>query len=132
MLSAVKQNGDLYEPRTIGSMLRAIGRLIRARENHRCIENSTKLENPFYILTDIRYAKVRQAADIAAQRSVDAGLGKDIKRFDLISLEEEALMLASPAADVNTPSGLNHRFGYFTMRNFFVRGVNEVRALNEF
>lgn len=55
-----------------------------------------------------------------------------MKRSDTISLEEEALMLASPAADISTPVGLNRRFGYFVMWNFFVRGVNEVRALNEF
>ena len=70
-------------------------------------------------LFDARYIKVQQAIDIVVQRLVNAGLGKDVIRSNTLTLGEEALMLASLAACMDTPTGLNKRFGYFSMSNFF-------------
>jgi hypothetical protein len=39
-------------------------------------------------------------------------------------------MLASKAAFVDTPAGLNMRFGYFCSRNFFVRPAQEMCQVN--
>ena len=38
-------------------------------------------------------------------------------------------MLASEGASINIPAGLNNRFVYFSTRNFFVRGGQELRDL---
>jgi hypothetical protein len=53
-------------------MLRALGRIIRARQEERMIATSIS-EVKFNILTDVRFARVRVAADQAAHRSAAAG-----------------------------------------------------------
>jgi hypothetical protein len=39
-------------------------------------------------------------------------------------------MLASKAASIDTPSGLNQRMDYFFTRNFFVRATQEMREVD--
>jgi hypothetical protein len=51
-------------------------------------------------------------------------------RSDVVSHKEEAAMLASDAASVNTPQGLNMRMGYFLSHNFFVQAAQEMREVN--
>lgn len=111
----------------IANLLRAIGRVIRAREEQRCVETSSKPAVPFNILTDPRFQRVKLAANEAVMRAVQAGLGKEALKSDVLSRSEEKLMLDSNEASVSHPTGLNRRFAYFCTRNFFVRGGREMR-----
>jgi hypothetical protein len=61
---------------------------------------------------------------------MSAGLGAVPIRSNVISHKEEAAMLDSDAASVNTPQGLNMRMGYFLSRNFFVWAAQEMREVN--
>jgi hypothetical protein len=53
-------------------MMRALGRLIRARQEERIINTSIQ-EVKFNILQDVRYTSVRVATFQACQRSAAAG-----------------------------------------------------------
>ena len=64
------------------------------------------------------------------QRSVREGLGHSVKKSDLLTREEERIVLDSEGCSVTHPRGLNSRMGYFLCRNFFIRGQNELRWTN--
>ncbi|KAL3685410.1 hypothetical protein R1sor_003432 [Riccia sorocarpa] len=128
-LQVNKKDGTLYPPTTIQALLRAIGRVIRARQEQRCVETGLAV-HPFNILKDSRYHKVKLAADEAVQRSMDRGLGKSVKKSDILTLEEETRMLAQPKCDLQYPKGLNYVMAYYCLRNFFIRGVAELRQVN--
>ena len=112
-------------------LLRAIGRCIRDRQKLRIIESSCAPPVPFNILTDPRYIVVADAASAAARRSLKSGLGKTVKKSDDLTFEEEEKMLASDAARLDSPAGVNNRFVYYCTRNFFVRAGKEMRDLDE-
>lgn len=111
---------------SLQGLLRALGRIIRSRIATNAVASGTSAES-FYILKDPRYAKVKLAADKAALRSIAAGLGKDVKRSDILSIEEERLMLTQEKCQINSPHGINLMFGYFCTRNFMIRGGQELR-----
>jgi hypothetical protein len=77
-----------------------------------------------------KYALVRNAETEVVQRSVREGLGQSIKKSDLLTQEEERVVLASEGATISHPHGLNSQMGYFLCRNFFIRGQNELRWTN--
>jgi hypothetical protein len=58
------------------------------------------------------------------------GIGVAPLKSDVITHAEEAAMLASEAASLDTPQGLNQRMGYFATRNFFIRASQEIREVN--
>jgi hypothetical protein len=60
-------------------LMRAIGRLIRARQEERIIQSSVQ-ELKFNILSDVRYEVVRIATDLACQRP--ASVGKSSLTFE--------------------------------------------------
>ena len=55
------------------------------------------------------------------KRSFRNGLGQEVKKSDLLTIEEEQLLLSSDGASISHPRGLNSRFVYFCCRNFFIR-----------
>ena len=111
---------------SLQGLLRALGRIIRSRIASNAVASRTSVES-FYILKDPRYAKVKLAADEAALRSIAAGLGKDVKRSDILTIAEEKLMLSQEKCQINSPHGINLLFGYFCTRNFMIRGGQELR-----
>jgi hypothetical protein len=76
------------------------------------------------------YALVRNVGTEVVHRSVRKGLGQNVKKSDILTLEEEQVVLKSPGADIFLPHNLNSRMGYFLCRNFFIHGQNELRATN--
>jgi hypothetical protein len=76
------------------------------------------------------YSLVRNAGTEVLHRSVREGLGQSVKKFDILTQEEEQVVLRSVGADIFHPRGLNSRMGYFFCRNFFIRGQNELGATN--
>lgn len=111
---------------SLQGLLRALGRIIRSRIAANAVASGTRAES-FNILKDPRYAKVKLAADEAALRSITAGLGKDVKRSDILTIAEERLMLSQEKCQINSPHGINLTFGYFCTRNFMIRGAQELR-----
>jgi hypothetical protein len=61
---------------------------------------------------------------------VRGGLGSVVKKSDLITREEEILLLKSDACALTNGRGCNNRMLYFICRNMFIRGQNELRATN--
>ena len=111
-------------------MLRAVGRLIRARQEQRVVETSVAPAVRFSILNDVRYHRVVVAADEAVQRSAKAGLRRETLKSDAVTLAEEQQMLMSEEASPLTASGLTCRFSWYTMKNFFSRGASELRVVD--
>ena len=73
---------------------------------------------------------MRNACTEAVQRSVRGGLGSVIKKSDLITHEEEVLLLKSDGCALTNGRGCNNRMLYFLYRNMFIKGQNELRATN--
>ncbi len=63
-------------------------------------------------------------------RSPLVGLGKVIKFFEMLSIEEEWRMLTQIICQPNFPSSLNILFGYFHYLNLFIRGCFELSSVN--
>lgn len=85
-------------------MLRAIGRVIRLQQERRIIKTSV-MELPFDIFKDVRYRKVKFAGDEAVKRSFRKGLGTRVNTSDVLTFEEEMLVLQSHGAS------LEHQLG---------------------
>lgn len=113
-------------------MLKAIRSLICARVVQQNIKILKKLEVPFYIINNICYAKVCQVVDIVVHLLVDVVLGIDVKHSNIISLDEEAFILALPIASFSTRATYWLGWEILLLYNefFFVTGMNEVEILN--
>ena len=95
------------------------------------IESSCAPLVPFNINTDPKYMVVVDVASSAARRSLRLGLGKMVKKIDDLTVEEEERMLASEAARIDCPTGVNNPFVYYCTRNFFIKAGKEMRDINE-
>lgn len=95
---------------SLQGLLRALGRIICSRIAANAVASGTSAES-FYILMDPRYAKVKLGADEATLRSITAGLDKDVKRSDILTIAEERLMLSQEKCQINSPHGINLTFG---------------------
>jgi hypothetical protein len=76
------------------------------------------------------YAIVRNVGTEVVHKSVREGLGQSVKKSDVLTREEEQVVLKSAGVHISHPRGLNSRMGYFFCRNFFIRGQNELGATN--
>ena len=108
-------------------MIRAIGRIIRLQQEF-CLQRTSTVEVLFNIMLDPRYRRVKFAGTESVKRSFWRGLGIRLSTSDVLSREEEILVLNSDAASVLTPNGLILRLVYFFYRNLFIRGQDELRA----
>ena len=73
---------------------------------------------------------MKLAGTLSVKRSFRQGLGGEVTKVDVITREEEQLLLASTGASLTHPKGLNNRFAYLLCRNLFIRGHNELRVTN--
>lgn len=115
---------------SIGSLLRALGRVIRAHQEVRIAETQVP-EVPFNIMSDVRFKKARQAVSDNVASAGRLGLGKRRKRIDVLTLHDEAAMLALSTYKATTAKGCSMRFAYFCTRNFFIRGPAELHELTD-
>lgn len=115
---------------SIGSLLRALGRVIRAHQESRIAETQVP-EVPFNIMSDVRFKKARQAVSDNVASAGRLGLGKRRKRIDVLTLHDEAAMLALSTYKSTTAKGCSMRFAYFCTRNFFIRGPAELHELTD-
>ncbi|KAL3695219.1 hypothetical protein R1sor_009295 [Riccia sorocarpa] len=124
-----EERRESVSPTTVQCLLRAVGRVIRSRQEQRSVESGAPV-HPFNILKDARYHKVKLAADEAVQHAMDRGLGKTVKKSDILTLDEERRMLAQEKCSLQCPRGLNYVMSYYCLRNFFIRGAAELRHVN--
>lgn len=108
-------------------MIRAIGRIIRLQQELR-LQRTSCTEPPFNIMLDPRYRRVKFAGTESVKRSFRRGLGLTTSTSDVLTRDEEVLVLNSEAASVHHPIGLTYRLVYFFCRNLFIRGQDELRA----
>ena len=108
-------------------MIRAIGRIIRLQQEVR-LQRTSAVEVPFNIMLDPRYRRVKFVGTESVKRSFRRGLGIRTSTSDVLSRDEEVLVLKSEAASVSNPTGLILRLVYFFCRNLFIRGQDELRA----
>lgn len=111
-----------------GSLLRAIGRIIRAHQEVRVAKTQIP-EVPFNIMSDIRFKKAQLTVTEIISTAGRLGLGKRRKRIDVLTLHDEAAMLALSTYKSTTAKGCSMRFAYFCTRNFFIRGPAELHEL---
>jgi hypothetical protein len=82
---------------------------------------------PFNIFIDVKYSLVKIASDKATLQMLNASLGKFIKKSNILFIEEEHAMFSQVVYQSTSPYGFNFRFGYFCIRNFFIRGCSELQ-----
>jgi hypothetical protein len=70
---------------------------------------------------------VKIVGDKIVLRALNAGFGKSTKKFDVFSIKEEHAMFSQMIYQPTFPYGLNLRFGYFCVRNFFIYGYFELQ-----
>lgn len=101
-----KQNKNLYPPRSMQNLLHGINYLIKARSKLRAvqIDRQTQIID---IFNDPLYAKVKCVGDVAINCAIDSSLGRDVRRFDNLSLAEEVLMLGWLGNQANNPYRAN-------------------------
>jgi hypothetical protein len=72
----------------------------------------------------------RNASTKVVHQSVWEGLGRIVKKSDVLIWKEEHVVLESNGADLSHPHDCNSYMGYFLCWNFFIRGQNELRVTN--
>lgn len=115
---------------SIGSLLRALGRVVRSHQEARIAETQVP-EVAFNIMSDARFKKARQAVSDNVAAVGRLGSSKRRKRMDVPTLHDEAAMLALSTYTCTTAKGCSMRFAYFCTRNFFIRGPAELHELTD-
>ncbi|XP_073389824.1 uncharacterized protein [Physcomitrium patens] len=82
MSQLTKQNGQSYPPASIQAMLRAIGRIIRARELQRTAETGIA-KVPFSIYRDPRFLRVKLAVEEAVAKSAAIESAKEVMTLEV-------------------------------------------------
>jgi len=78
-----------FLPYNIQSLICGIGRFIRQWQQHWVVELGKTHVVPFNIFMDARYQHVKVGSDELSFRTSKTNLGKSIKKFDVLSIEEE-------------------------------------------
>jgi hypothetical protein len=73
---------------------------------------------------------MRNAGTEVVHWSVREGLGQSVKKSNVLTREEEQVVLKSLGVDISHLRNLNSRMGHFICQNFFIRGQNELQATN--
>jgi hypothetical protein len=125
-----KQNGKEYPAETIGSLLRAIGRILRAHQDARILQTQVP-EVPFNVMSDFRFKKAQVTVSETISLASRLGTGRRRKRVGVLTLGDEAAMLAKSTYVNDTAKGCSMRFAYFCTRNFFIRGSTALHELTD-
>lgn len=115
---------------SIQAMLRAIGRIIRARESKRTDETGVA-KVPFNIFLDPRYQDVKVAVEEAVSKSAALECAKEVAIMEHGPVMEEEEMLKQCKYSRTHPEGCSRRFAYFCLRDFCVKGRTELRELSD-
>ncbi len=68
--------------------------------------------------------------DEVALHAFNASLEKTIKKYDVLSIDEEWKMFLQPICQLTSPTSFNTKFDYFYIQNFFIRGVQNSKLLS--
>lgn len=115
---------------SIQAMLRAIGRIIRARELQRTAETGIA-KVPFSIYRDPRFLRVKLAVEEAVAKSAAIESAKEVMTLEVHPPMNEIGMLSQCKFSNTHPEGCNRRFVYFCLRDFCVKGRSELRELSD-
>lgn len=115
---------------SIGSLLRALGRVTRAHQEARIAETQVP-EAPLNIMSDVRFKKAGQAVSDNVASAGRLGLGKRRKCISILTLLDEAAMLALSTYKCTSAKGCSMRFAYFCTQKFFIRGTAELHELTD-
>jgi len=94
------------------------------------MESSKTFAIPFNIFMDARYHHVKVVGNETTFRMLTIGLGKCIKKSNILSIEKEQRMLAQGMCEPTSPCNLNLKFDYFYMQNLFIRGYSKFRNVD--
>jgi hypothetical protein len=115
----MKQDDKLYFPTIISSMLHDIGWLIWTRKKQLIVEiDVTPWRLKFNILINICYQKTKLVVDEVIMQSIKGSLGHIITKNHILTLEQEALLLASNQCSLKIPQRLNNKFMYLCTLSF--------------
>lgn len=115
---------------SIGSLLRAIGRILRAHQDARILQTQVP-EVPFNVMSDFRFKKAQVTVSETISLASRLGTGRRRKRVGVLTLGDEAAMLAKSTYVNDTAKGCSMRFAYFCTRNFFIRGSTALHELTD-
>lgn len=127
-LQVQRRDGKLYPGETLVGLLRAIGRIIRARCCQRSVETS-KPEEEFYILEDSRFMKACVACTTSARHSGMAGVGRKRRVTAALTPEQDAAILAQAFMSKSDRRGCQLRLAFYVSVNFCVRAQQELYNL---
>ena len=104
-------------------------------DSSRCVKSSrsSKLvfsHSGFQNLINVRYVHAKIAAKQAINHSLNAGLEKEVRKSDVVSLSGEATMVNSHANSHFIAIGQNAQMGQYHGKNFFVYNGQELQDLN--
>jgi hypothetical protein len=97
--------------------------LIRQKQQQGIVESSKTPIVHFNISTDGKNRCVKIVNDKTTFQSLTIGLGKSIKKSNVLSIEEEYIMLAQVMCHPTLQIGLNLKFGFFFNVIFFHKGL---------
>ncbi|KAL3684269.1 hypothetical protein R1sor_002291 [Riccia sorocarpa] len=80
------------------------GGLIRQKEQQVAVQAGQPYI-PFKILTDPRYALVVNAGDEAVRRSISVGIGRQMKKSLVLTVEHERMILGQKMVQIDTTQG---------------------------
>jgi hypothetical protein len=82
---------------------------------------------PFNNFINVKYNSVKIASDEATSRMSNVSLGKCIKKFDVLFIEEEHATFSQAVYQPTSLYDFNFKFGYFCICNFFICGCFELQ-----
>ena len=114
------KNGAVYPPSTLHSLLCGLLRHMRAI-NPGCPN--------FLDRKDYRFAKLHNTLDSLFNKLHSQGVGRQIKKAEVLSIEDERLLWESGTLNTSTPKGLLNAAFFTVGKMFCLRGGQEHRFL---
>ncbi len=94
------------------------------------MEWSETLAIAFNIFRDARYHYIKVVWNETSFWASTIGLGKSIKKFNLLFVEKEQRMLAQATCQPTSPYNLSLKFGYINMENLFINECSKFRNVD--
>ncbi len=82
------------------------------------METNIVLAIPFNIFINPKYYRVKLNGDEVALHAFNASLGKTIKKYDVLSIDEERKMFLQPICQLTSPTSFNRNLIIFAFKSF--------------
>jgi hypothetical protein len=111
-------------------LIRNIGKLVNQWQQQCLVELSKAHAVFFNIFTYLKFHHVKVVGVGTTFQTTIVGIGKFVKKSDVLSIEEECKFLPQEICQLTSPFGLHFKFKYFYMCNFFIRWCSKFRNVD--